>query len=63
MDRLNHLASGLSLEELTTEASHEIAGVWYCQEPMPARNDEIDWGQLGESFLTQLLLEGPTLGI
>lgn len=62
LDRINHLAGGQSLEELSREAGNVVAAAWFCQEPMPPRREDVDWVQLGESFLVQLLKEGPELG-
>jgi hypothetical protein len=62
LERVNQLAAGLSLDEVIEEAGREVAASWFGQEPMPLRNDAVDWRQLGESFLLELLERGHELG-
>jgi hypothetical protein len=62
LDRINQLGAGLSLDELFDQAGREVAGTWYCQEPMPPRSDEVDWRQLGEALAMDLPGRGHELG-
>jgi len=56
------LAAGLSFEETVRQASNEVRAAWYGQEPMPALRDDIDWLQLGEAFMIELLDRGHEVG-
>lgn len=62
LDRINHLAAGMGFDETITEAGREVAATWYGQERMPPRHADIDWQQLGESFVVQVLGRGRELG-
>ena len=56
LDRINHLSSGQTLARIIEQAGHEAAAAWYSRfETRPAQPDNIDWLQIGEQLLHQLL--------
>lgn len=56
LDRINHLAGGQTLARTIGQAGHEAAAAWYGRlDTPPAQPDNIDWHQIGEHLLHQLL--------
>ena len=62
LDRINHLASDLSFDETVEQAGNEVAATWLGRELGPPKARDIDWNQLGESFLLEVLGQGRELG-
>jgi hypothetical protein len=62
LDRINHIAAGMSLDEVIQEAGREVAASWFGQDPVPARKETVDWLQLGEHFVLEVLARGTWLG-
>lgn len=56
LDRINHLAGGQTLARILDQAGREAAAAWYGRfDTRPALPDNIDWIQIGEHLLHQLL--------
>jgi hypothetical protein len=56
LDRINRLAGGQTLARLIDQVGHEAAAAWYSRfETRPTHPDNIDWPQIGEHLLQQLL--------
>lgn len=56
LDRINSLASGQTLARIIDQAGHEAAAAWYSRfETCSTYPDNIDWPQIGEHLLHQLL--------
>jgi hypothetical protein len=62
LDRINHLASDLSFEETVEQAGNEVAATWLGRELAAPKARDIDWDQLGESFLLEVLGHDRNLG-
>ena len=62
LDRVNHLASDLSFDETLEQVGYEVAATRYGQGRMPPHREDIDWQQLGESFMLQVIERGRDLG-
>jgi len=55
LDRINHLAADLSFEETVQQAGNEVAATWLGRESGGSPARDIDWEQLGENFLFEVL--------
>lgn len=55
LERINSLGSGLSFDETVRQAGNEVAATWLGRDLNPPRVRDIDWEQLGESFLLEVL--------
>lgn len=55
IDRINSLAADLSFEETIRQAGNEVAATWLGRDLEPPEARDIDWEQLGESFLLEVL--------
>ena len=59
LDRINGIASGLSIDELIEHAGREAAAASYFRiEHGPAHRDDIAWTEIGEHLLQRLLSHG-----
>jgi hypothetical protein len=62
LDRINHLASDLSFAETVEQAGNEVAATWLGRDEAPPQERDIDWNQLGESFLLEVIGQERDLG-
>lgn len=58
LERINSLAADLSFDETVRQTGNEVAATWLGRDLQAPRVRDIDWNQLGENFLLEILGQG-----